>query len=326
MASKRTRANKPEMIHCPYCGEDYSSTYKHCPFCDEGEPAEDDYQTDEYDEAPRSRGGKRLVTNTRGGGYGGGSSPLKIIGTVVSLALIVAAVIIVITIIRPLVAKGDVDGPADNTTPVESVTPTPDASPSETEPAGESTPPVAETPGDTIPEGQTATGFTLSKSEFTLSDKWPNPITLTVTFIPDGSAGKITWSSSDPEVVSVDENGKVSHGSKQGSATITATMAGGVTQTCLVHNSVTSGASSSSGSGSGASGALSLNRTDFTLEAGQAFQVKVSGTSSTPTWSIGNTAVATVSGDGTVKHVGKGQTTLTCTVDGKTLTCIVRCN
>lgn len=24
MASKRTRANKPEMIHCPYCGEDYS--------------------------------------------------------------------------------------------------------------------------------------------------------------------------------------------------------------------------------------------------------------------------------------------------------------
>ena len=55
----------------------------------------------------------------------------------------------------------------------------------------------------------------------------------------------------------MDENGKVSHGSKQGSATITATMAGGVTQTCLVHNSVTSGASSSSGSGSGASGALS---------------------------------------------------------------------
>ena len=40
MASKRTRANKPEMIHCPYCGEDYSSTYKHCPFCDEVEPAE----------------------------------------------------------------------------------------------------------------------------------------------------------------------------------------------------------------------------------------------------------------------------------------------
>ena len=236
MASKRTRANKPEMIHCPYCGEDYSSTYKHCPFCDEVEPAEDDYQTDEYDEAPRSRGGKRLVTNTRGGGYGGGTSPLKIIGTVVSLALIVAAVIIVFTIIRPLVAKGDVDGPADNTTPVESVTPTPDASPSETEPAGESTPPVAETPGDTIPEGQTATGFTLSKSEFTLSDKWPNPITLTVTFIPDGSAGKITWSSSDESAATVSPEGVVSNvntGSSQVKVTITAT-AGDKTAECVV--------------------------------------------------------------------------------------------
>ena len=102
----------------------------------------------------------------------------------------------------------------------------------------------------------------------------------------------------------MDENGKVSHGSKQGSATITATMAGvapDLSGSQLRHL----GASSSSGSGSGASGALSLNRTDFTLEAGQAFQVKVSGTSSTPTWSIGNTAVATVSGDGTVKHVGR---------------------
>ena len=248
MASKRTRANKPEMIHCPYCGEDYSSTYKHCPFCDEVEPAEDDYQTDEYDEAPRSRGGKRLVTNTRGGGYGGGTSPLKIIGTVVSLALIVAAVIIVITIIRPLVAKGDVDGPADNTTPVESVTPTPDASPSETEPAGESTPPVAETPGGTIPEGQTATGFTLSKSEFTLSDKWPNPITLTVTFIPDGSAGKITWSSSDESAATVSPEGVVSNvntGSSQVKVTITAT-AGDKTAECVVFCRAGGGAGSSS--------------------------------------------------------------------------------
>ena len=138
----------------------------------------------------------------------------------------------------------------------------------------------------------------------------------------------VTWTSSENNVVTVEGDGLTATLTAEslGSATITATMAGGVTQTCLVHNSVTSGASSSSGSGSGASGALSLNRTDFTLEAGQAFQVKVSGTSSTPTWSIGNTAVATVSGDGTVKHVGKGQTTLTCTVDGKTLTCIVRCN
>ena len=54
--------------------------------------------------------------------------------------------------------------------------------------------------------------------------------------------------------------------------------------------------------------------------------MKVSGTSSTPTWHIGNTSVATISGDGTVTAVGRGNTTITCTVDGKTLECIVRCD
>ena len=54
--------------------------------------------------------------------------------------------------------------------------------------------------------------------------------------------------------------------------------------------------------------------------------MKVSGTSSAPSWSIGDTSVATVSSDGTVTAVGEGNTTLTCTVDGQTLTCIVRCD
>ena len=54
--------------------------------------------------------------------------------------------------------------------------------------------------------------------------------------------------------------------------------------------------------------------------------MKVSGTSSTPTWHIGNTSVATISGDGTVTAVGEGNTTITCTVDGQTLECIVRCD
>lgn len=314
MASKRSRGNLPEMIHCEYCGEDYSSTYKHCPFCDEMDP-----EADDYDEDAPARGGKRLVTNTRGGGYGAPPSPLKIIGIIISLALIVAAVIIVISIIKPLVSRGNVTGPSDSAPPVESVSPAPESD----APTDETAPADTEMPEDTIPADQTATSFTLDKTEFSFSDRWPDPITLSVTFVPAGSTGTISWSSSDPDVAAVDENGTVSHGTKKGSATITATMPGGVSQTCLVYNSVTS---SSSSSGSSGSSSLSLSRSDFTLSSGQSYQVKVSGTSSTPTWSIGNTAVATVSGDGTVKYVGKGQTTLTCTVDGQTLKCIVRCN
>ena len=317
MASRRSRDDRPKMIHCEYCGEDYASTYKHCPFCDEVPLDDEDFDGDE-DSPRRVRGGKRLVTNTRGGGYGRGPSPLRLVGIIISLAIIIAAVIIVISVIIPLVTKGS--SVTDPST-VESVMPTDSAQPS-IEPTD------SPEPTETIPADQTATDFTLSLTEFSLSNRYPDPITLTVTFIPEGSTGTITWTSSDPEVASVDETGKVSAGTKTGNATITATMPGGVTHTCLVHNSVTTGASTSTGSGSGTttSTALSLNRTDFTLsKTYPSFQVEVSGTSSTPVWSIGNSAVATVSGDGTLTYVGKGTTTLTCTVDGKTLTCTVRC-
>lgn len=317
MASRRSRDDRPKMIHCEYCGEDYASTYKHCPFCDEVPLDDEDFDGDE-DSPRRVRGGKRLVTNTRGGGYGRGPSPLRLVGIIISLAIIIAAVIIVISVIIPLVTKGS---SVTDPSAVESVMPTDSAQPS-VEPTD------SPEPTETIPADQTATDFTLSLTEFSLSNRYPDPITLTVTFIPEGSTGTITWTSSDPEVASVDETGKVSAGTKTGNATITATMPGGVTHTCLVHNSVTTGASTSTGSGSGTttSTALSLNRTDFTLsKTYPSFQVEVSGTSSTPVWSIGNSAVATVSGDGTVTYVGKGTTTLTCTVDGKTLTCTVRC-
>lgn len=50
MASRRSKDDRPTMIHCEYCGEDYSSTYKHCPFCDEME-ADYDEQGD-YEDAP----------------------------------------------------------------------------------------------------------------------------------------------------------------------------------------------------------------------------------------------------------------------------------
>lgn len=316
MASRRSRDDRPKMIHCEYCGEDYASTYKHCPFCDEVPLDDEEFDGDE-DFSHRARGGKRLATNTRGGGYGRGPSPLRLVGIIVSLAIIIAAVIIVISVIIPLVTKG---GSVDDPPGVESVMPTDSAQPS-VEPTD------SPEPSETIPADQTATDFTLSLTEFSLSNRYPDPITMKVTFIPEGSTGTITWTSSNPEVVSVDETGKVSPGSKTGNATITATMPGGVTRTCLVHNSVTTGGSTTTGSGSGTTTTtLSLNRTDFTLsKTYPSFQVKVSGTSSTPVWSIGNSAVATVASNGTVTYVGKGTTTLTCTVDGKTLTCTVRC-
>ena len=330
MAAKRSPGTRAETIHCDICGEDYAVTYKRCPFCDGRPPAEDGEGA-----SGRRGGGRRLANNTRGGGYGGGPSPLKIAGTVISLALIIAAVCIVISIIKPLVDKGNVTMPD----PTDQVSPSPDATTDPTtEPTGEPGTETTQPPEETVPATQTATGFTLNQSDFTMNDSYPNPVTIGVTFIPAGTTGTITWTSSDPDVVSVDENGTVSHGTKTGSATITASMPGAEVQTCLVRNGVTKGttsggSSSSSGSstssgGSTSSGSLSLNHTDFTFSSASdpTVYMKVNGTSSTPTWSIGNTSVATISADGAVKPVGRGTTTITCKVDGKTLECIVRCS
>lgn len=344
MAARKPTGARNETIRCENCGEYYAVTYKRCPFCEEQESYgrgryeddyDDEYEEDVYDEdEPRHRGGKRLRTNTRGGGYGGGPTPLQIVGWVLSLALIAAAIYVVVTMIGPFIDKGEeaVNPPSS---PVISSTPAPSPSDSAApQPTDSAAPQPTDTqpePTPTVPAGQTATGFTLSLTEFSLSDKYPDPVTLKVTFSPAGSTGAITWESSDPAIVTVDQNGKVSPAGKTGTATITATMAGGYTQTCKVYNSVTGGSGSSGGStgseGGGNSAALSLNRTDFTLnEAGAKWQLKVSGTSSNPTWSISDSSVATISGDGTVTAVSKGTTTVTATVDGQTLKCIVRCS
>lgn len=341
MAARKPTGARNETVRCENCGEYYAVTYKRCPFCEEQEEyrrarsredydEEEEYEDEIYDEEePRHKGGKRLKTNTRGGGYGGGPTPLQIVGWVISLALIAAAIYIVVTIIGPFIQRGE-QAVDPNPNPVTSRTPAPSPSGSaEPQPTDSAAPQPSDSqsPEDgEIPAGQTATGFTLSLSEFSLSNRYPDPVKLNVTFSPAGSTGTITWESSDPTVVTVDQNGVVSPGGTTGTATITATMAGGYTQTCKVYNSVTGSSGSSTGSGGGTATTLSLNRTDFTLDkAGASWQLKVSGTSSNPTWSIGNSSVATISGDGTVTAVSRGTTTVTATVDGQTLTCIVRC-
>lgn len=335
MANKRSTGTRSAVIRCPNCGEDYSVTYKRCPFCDEKAEEEKRHSGEHLDdmdeeESREGRGGRRLAGGRRGEPW----TPLRIVGTVVPLVIIVAAIWIVVTQIMPLVNRGEMNQPPVDTAPVtttqgvEETTPVPtDSALPEGSTAPETTdaPQTTSEPETTVPAGQTATGFTLNREDFTMNDSYPDPVRLTVTFQPDGTTGTITWSSSDPDVATVDDSGLVTHGTKNGSTVITATMGDGTTQTCTVRCSF-SNAGSSSGSTT-STGSLSLNRTDFTLQsAGEKFQMKVSGTSSTPTWHIGNTSVATISGDGTVTAVGRGNTTITCTVDGKTLECIVRCD
>ena len=64
--------------------------------------------------------------------------------------------------------------------------------------------------------------------------------------------------------------------------------------------------------------------TDVTIKVGSDALMEVQGTDSAATWSIADTSIATVDSSGMVTGVAVGDTTLTATVDGQTLTCTIR--
>ena len=128
-----------------------------------------------------------------------------------------------------------------------------------------------------------------------------------------GGGGDIIWTSSNENVATV-EGGSVT-GKAGGTATITAA-SGGETASCAVTITGTPYVSNAN---------LSLNKTDFTFWSKDPdVTLKVKGTESPVTWDSANTSVATVSESGVVKWAGKGTTTITATVDGQVLECIVR--
>lgn len=146
-------------------------------------------------------------------------------------------------------------------------------------------------------------------------------------------ADKVVFSSSDEAVATVSANGTVQAVST-GSAVITASAAD-TTATCRVAvtaavdqptDPVTPDAPDTPSDLAIYSAYGKSVVTDVTIEAGKEALMEVQGTDSAVTWSIADSSVATVDSSGMVKGVASGETTLTATVDGQTLTCIVRVN
>ena len=146
-----------------------------------------------------------------------------------------------------------------------------------------------------------ATGVTLDKTSATL--KKGATLSLTATVSPENSTDEVTWKSSNTNVATVDETGKVT-AVADGSATITAT-AGSKSATCSV--SVKTPVTN-----------ITLDKEDFAITAGESAKIGAAitpenATNTKLTWSSSNTSVATVSSDGTVKALTPGETTITVT-------------
>lgn len=348
-------AGRDRLIECEFCGEKYSATYKRCPFCNGDGTGRWDALDEEMDLAPEDgeaapRGGKRLLGGTGGGSRGPGI--LGVLGTVLSLALIAAAVCIVITVVKPLLggratpsagASAAPSQPAESqpaesqapqgAAPGEAVQPAAPAEPGATQGAGVA---VVETPAPVstaVPGPGGVTGFTLSKEDFSFFTKGES-YRVSVTFQPQGAVGTVSWISADPAVATVDADGRVTAVGR-GTVKITASVEGVGERQCIVRCNLSDAAESAAPSQSAApqstpapsqSSGLSLNRTDFTLlSKGETFRMRLTGSDAAVTWKSSNANVASIDGDGLVTAVGEGTCTITATVDGQTLECIARC-
>lgn len=276
-------------IRCPKCGEEYSDTYKKCPFCQEEEAIR-------QGKPLRRRGGKRLDKRKRSAGAGG-------------VMLIVTAVIIIGVV--GFVFFGDqVAGLMGIRTEQSQTDDTPDTV--QTGQDDTQTPATPDDEGDNISQEpdisqEPAGPLALDRDAMTI------PAGETALLTATGGAGEVTWTSSNENIATV-SNGSVT-GVAGGTVTITAT-AGEESVSCSVTVDGDPWVSTAN---------LSLNRTDFTLNSHDTpWQMVVSGTDSPVTWASNDPSIAAISEDGVVSWVSPGVTTVTATVDGQVLECIVR--
>jgi uncharacterized protein YjdB len=145
----------------------------------------------------------------------------------------------------------------------------------------------------------------------------------------DDSSSDIRWESADPTIATVTDGlvTAVSNGTTTVTATLTSGSVEGQTMTCIVRCNL----SDSTDSGASLTGDYYLSTTDATMTRdGEYFQLSVkSDTASTipaTTWKSENTDICYVDEFGVVYAVGNGTTTVSTTVDGQFLQCIVRVN
>ena len=249
---KQTSPRRNDVIRCENCGEDYSVTYKRCPFCDE---------------RPGSRGGVyvggKRVANQRGGGYGRPVNPIQIIWLVVSILVIVAALFIVIRFLfsSPLGGGGNSgSGSVDTSQTGGSSAPDgsgaavpPDSSSASSSGEGGD---VSEPEDDPQPDSVEPQSLTLNKSDITL---WYNETTtLVATVTPADADAALTWTSSNPSILTVDREGNlqnINSGTTKENVTITVAC-GDLSASCIVRcnpgGSSGSGTSGNEGTGGSA--------------------------------------------------------------------------
>ena len=219
-ADKKAPPRRNDVIRCENCGEDYAITYKRCPFCDEKPGRAGGIVT-----------GGRRVANTRGGGYGRPINPIQVAGLIISLIVIIAALVIVFRFISgPMLGgKGSSSsGSSVSTSQSQGSQGAAGQEGSQSTSAGQTGTSSAQTGGVEVES------ISLNGTDYTL--QYNETFTFVATVTPEGVEEPVVWTSSDPEILTIDEKGNVKNvntGTTQQRVTVTASC-GGLQAECVV--------------------------------------------------------------------------------------------
>jgi len=146
----------------------------------------------------------------------------------------------------------------------------------------------------------TETQFTLDKTSISLDVGKTETITASV---------PVTWTSEDPSIATVDENGVVT-GVKDGTTLVVAKAEDGAEMTCSVKVSSVS---------------TTISPSEISIKVGETAipEITVNGPEQTVVWTTSDAAVATVALNGTITGVKEGKATVTATANGVSASCQV---
>lgn len=150
-----------------------------------------------------------------------------------------------------------------------------------------------------------ATSLRLNTNQMILLTGQSRPIQYRL--LPTNSVERINWISSDFAVATVNSDGVVTTTGPGQCTIIAQTSLGGIETTCTVYS-------------------MAMSKTSMTLQQYDPFTLYVDGApeGAAISWRTGNARIATVSATGEVIGRKEGTTTITATIEDKTLTCIVK--
>ena len=279
-------------VKCRRCDRRYSALRRRCPYCG----------------ARKNRGTKKSPSASN-------AQWQMIAGAALLLVIIVAVIVLIVMSIR----GGKDEGPDTSpTAPSSSSTITENVASPSTSPTDLLQSPSPSQSPDIV---DTVRSITLNRDDFTLSyigETWQMEATLT----PSTSAAKVTWSIEDTNVAIVSEDGVVT-AVDRGDTILTAS-AGGATATCIVRVNADASDNQNVTNNTG----IEISHTDVTISSSssETFVISVEGATGTPSFSSDDSSIASVEANGRVTAVSPGDTIINVTVDGVTLTCIVRVN